>query len=103
MTANRAFRGVWRNLYIAEQVFSIQAEYRSYFSSIDHRFGYAIFAGLGDGAKNFFKDYQSSIKAFYGVGFRQQLIPKYRLDTRMDFGLTSKGDFGFFVGTGVAF
>ncbi|MEH6308444.1 BamA/TamA family outer membrane protein [Olivibacter sp. CPCC 100613] len=103
MTADRAFRGVWRHLYIAEQVFAVQAEYRSYFSSVDHRFGYAIFAGLGDGAKNFFKDYQSSIKAFYGVGFRQQLIPKYRLDTRMDFGLTSKGDFGFFVGTGVAF
>uniref|UniRef100_F4C746 Surface antigen (D15) n=1 Tax=Sphingobacterium sp. (strain 21) TaxID=743722 RepID=F4C746_SPHS2 len=103
ITADRAFRGVWRNLYIAEQVFSVQAEYRSYFSSADRRFGYAIFAGLGDGAKNFFKDYKASIKAFYGVGFRQQLIPRYRLYTRVDFGLTSKGDFGAFAGTGVAF
>lgn len=103
ITAERAFRGVWRNLYIAEQVWSVQAEYRSYFSNIDHRFGYAVFAGLGDGARNFFKDYQASLKAFYGVGLRQQLIPKYRLDSRVDVGLTNKGDFGFFVGTGVAF
>jgi len=103
MTADRAFRGVWRNLYIAEQVYSVQAEYRSYFSEVDPRFGYAVFAGLGDDAKNFFKDYKASMKAFYGVGFRQQLVPKFRLDTRVDFGLTSKGDFGIFVGTGVAF
>ncbi|MFC6100715.1 BamA/TamA family outer membrane protein [Olivibacter domesticus] len=103
MTADKAFRGVWRNLYIADQVYSVQAEYRSYFSEVDPRFGYAVFAGLGDDAKNFFKDYAASIKAFYGVGFRQQLVPKFRLDSRVDFGLTSKGDFGIFVGTGVAF
>lgn len=103
ITADRAFRGVWRNLYIADQVYSVQAEFRSYFSEVDPRFGYAVFAGLGDGAKNFFKDYKASMKAFYGVGFRQQLVPKLRLDTRIDFGLTSKGDFGVFVGTGIAF
>jgi len=103
ITADRAFRGVWRNLYIANQVYSVQAEFRSYFSEVDRRFGYAVFAGLGDGAENFFKNYQTSIKTFYGAGYRQQLIPKFRLDTRVDFGLTNKGDFGVFVGTGVAF
>jgi hypothetical protein len=102
-TADRAFRGVYRNLYIDKQVMFVQAEFRSLFTAADPRYGYAIFAGAADGTGDFFKAYTPDIKAVYGLGLRQQLFPKNNLLLRVDLAWTSKGDFGVFAGMGVPF
>ncbi|MCW3463015.1 hypothetical protein [Chitinophaga nivalis] len=102
-TADKALRGIYRNLYIDRQVAFAQVEYRSRFNVADPRFGYTIFAGAADGAADFLHDYQSDIKAVYGLGFRQQLYPKNHLLLRMDAAWTSKGDFGFFASLGASF
>lgn len=103
ITADRTLRGVWRNLYIDKQVWSLQTEFRSFIAPGDTRWGYVVFAGLADGAQNLFRDYHPDIKAVFGAGWRQQVIPKQRLDTRLDFAFTSKGDFGISGGIGIAF
>ncbi|WP_212003775.1 BamA/TamA family outer membrane protein [Chitinophaga sp. HK235] len=102
-TGDKAFRGIYRNLYLDKQVAFVQAEYRSRFSVADPRFGYAIFAGAADGAADYFHEYKPDIKLVYGLGFRQQLYPKNHLLLRMDAAWTSKGDFGFFAGLGTSF
>lgn len=102
-TADKALRGIYRNLYIDNQVAFAQVEFRSRFSAGDPRFGYAIFAGAADGANNFFRGYQPDIKAVYGLGIRQQVYPKNHLLLRMDAAWTSKGDFGIFAGLGTSF
>ncbi|MET0243971.1 MAG: BamA/TamA family outer membrane protein [Flavitalea sp.] len=101
--SDRIMRGVFRNLYIYPQVAMAQAEYRSTIIPNDNRYGYVLFAGAGDGATDFFKNYQSDIKFVYGAGYRHQLLPKMRVDMRIDAAFTSKGDFGIFAGAGVAF
>nr|WP_295868322.1 BamA/TamA family outer membrane protein [uncultured Chitinophaga sp.] len=102
-TADKAFRGIYRNLYLDNQVAFLQAEYRSNFSAADPRYGYVIFAGAADGATDFFNGYKADIKAVYGLGFRQQLYPKHQLSLRLDAAWTSKGDFGIFAGLGTSF
>ncbi|WPR76556.1 BamA/TamA family outer membrane protein [Algoriphagus sp. NG3] len=103
ITSDRLLRGMWRNLYIDRQSAYVQTEYRSYFSPSDTRFGYVLFLGAGDVADSFLKDWQPDIKLVYGAGYRQQLVPKLRLDFRIDFAISNEGDFGVFGGVGVAF
>lgn len=103
LSSDRLLRGVWRNLFIDEQIAFAQAEFRSFFSPADTRYGYSLFAGLGDATPNFFNGYDAAPKFVYGAGFRQQLIPELRLDSRLDFALTNEGNFGVFFGIGVAF
>ncbi len=102
-TSDLALRGIYRNLYIDNQVAFVQAEYRSYFRDTDPRFGYALFAGAADGATDFFKGYHSGIKGVYGLGLRQQLYPQNSLLLRLDFAMTPEGVFGCYAGLGVAF
>ncbi len=102
-TGDRTFRGIWRNLYIDQQIVALQAEFRSVFSKADPRFGYAIFAGIADGANDFFRNYTTDVKVVYGLGFRTQVLPKKRMYARLDYAMTSKGDYGVFGGIGVSF
>jgi len=102
-TAERAFRGVYRNLYIDKQILFLQTEFRSLFTRADPRYGYVIFAGAADGAGDFFKGYKPDIKMLYGLGLRQQLFPKHRLLLRIDLAWTNKGDFGVFGAIGTSF
>lgn len=102
-TADRMLRGMWRNLYIDRQMAFLQTEYRSNFSPSDTRFGYVLFFGAGDATDSFLKDWQPDIKLVYGAGYRQQLVPKLRLDFRIDLSISNEGDFGIFGGAGVAF
>jgi len=103
MTGDRALRGMWRNLYINQQIMSVQGEFRSFFSPESTRYGYVVFAGAADGAANFFKNYSPDIKIVYGAGLRMQLFPKQRLDLRVDGAFDSKGDVGIYSGIGVSF
>ena len=102
-TGDRAFRGIWRNLYIDQQIVALQAEFRSVFSKADPRFGYVIFAGVADGANDFFRNYTADVKVAYGLGLRTQVLPKTRMYARLDYAMTSKGDYGVFGGIGVSF
>lgn len=103
LSADRILRGVWRNLYIDRQALAVQAELRSNFSNIDPRYGYVLFAGAGDVAPDFFKGYTPDIIGVFGVGYRQQVIPKLKLQSRIDFSYTTKGNFGVFGGLGLSF
>ncbi|MDR7130500.1 WD40 repeat protein [Algoriphagus sp. 4150] len=103
ITSDKLLRGVFRNLYIDRQSAYIQSEFRSYFSPSDTRFGYVLFIGAGDVADSFLKDWQPDIKLVYGAGYRQQLVPKLRLDFRIDFAISNEGDLGISGGAGVTF
>lgn len=103
ITGDRVLRGVWRNLYIDKQAAAVQAEFRSFIARGDSRYGYVVFAGLADSAEDFFKGYKPDIKFVYGAGWRQQLVPKLRLDLRIDVAFTNKGNVGVSGGAGVAF
>lgn len=103
LSADRILRGVWRNLYIDKQAFAIHGELRSDFNNIDPRFGYVLFAGVGDVADNFFKGYDPKLIGVFGLGVRQQIIPKLKLQSRIDCSVNTRGDIGVFGGVGVAF
>lgn len=103
LSADRILRGVWRNLYIDRQAVAIQGELRSNFSNIDPRYGYVLFAGAGDVADNFFKDYDPKVIGVFGLGFRQQVIPKLKLQSRIDCSITTRGNIGVFGGVGLTF
>lgn len=103
LSADRILRGIWRNLYIDRQAVAVQTELRSNFSTIDPRYGYVVFAGAGDVAPHFFKGYRPDIIGVFGVGYRQQVIPKLRLQSRIDVSYTTKGNFGIFGGLGLSF
>ncbi|MFC3196506.1 BamA/TamA family outer membrane protein [Parapedobacter deserti] len=103
LSADRLLRGIWRNLYIDKQAVALQGELRSNFSNVDPRYGYVVFAGAGDVAPNFFEDYQPGITGVFGVGFRQQVIPKLKLQSRIDLSVTTKGNVGVFGGVGLTF
>ncbi|QNL48069.1 BamA/TamA family outer membrane protein [Olivibacter sp. SDN3] len=103
LSADRILRGVWRNLYIDKQAVALQTELRSNFSNIDPRYGYVLFAGAGDVAPNLFKGYNPDITGVFGVGLRQQVTPKLKLQSSVDFSVTTKGDIGIFGGMGLTF
>lgn len=103
LSGDRILRGVWRNLYIDRQAIAVQAELRSNFSNIDPRYGYVVFAGAGDVAPDFFKGYNPGVIGVFGVGYRQQAIPKLKLQSRIDVSYTTKGHVGIFGGLGLSF
>jgi len=103
LSADRILRGVWRNLYIDRQAIALQGELRSNFSNVDPRYGYVVFAGAGDVAPDFFGGYDPDIIGVFGVGLRQQVIPKLGLQSRIDFSVTTKGNIGVFGGVGLTF
>jgi|GEM_PF-1113139 Outer membrane protein len=103
LSADRLLRGIWRNLYIDRQAIALQGELRSNFSNVDPRYGYVVFAGAGDVAPSFFEDYKPGITGVFGVGFRQQVIPKLKLQSRIDLSVTTKGNVGIFGGIGLTF
>lgn len=104
LSGDRLLRGQWKNLYIDQQMAMLQAEYRGLFHPADARWAYSVFMGIGDVSPDFFGgDYRFRPKTVFGLGFRQQLFPKQPLYSRFDFALTGKGQFGVFVGAGVAF
>lgn len=103
LSADRLLRGIWRNLYIDRQAIALQGELRSNFSNVDPRYGYVVFAGAGDVAPNFFEDYKPGITGVFGVGFRQQVVPKLKLQSRIDLSVTTKGNVGVFGGIGLTF
>ncbi|UCJ09744.1 BamA/TamA family outer membrane protein [Chitinophaga pendula] len=102
-TSDRTLRGLWRNLYVDNQIITVQAELRGFFSQADPRIGYSVFAGAGDGSRNFFRIYSPDIKFGYGAGLRIQIVPKIKMYARVDYCFTSQGDQGFFGGIGTAF
>ncbi|WP_169719491.1 WD40 repeat domain-containing protein [Olivibacter sitiensis] len=103
LSADRILRGVWRNLYIDRQAIAVQGELRSNFSDIDPRYGYVLFAGAGDVAPSFFKNYTPRIVGVFGTGYRQQIIPKLKLQSRVDLSFTTRGDLGISGGIGLTF
>ncbi|MFT2007513.1 BamA/TamA family outer membrane protein [Pontibacter sp. 13R65] len=100
---DRLIRGAWRNLYLEKQSIMLQTELRSDFSRADPRYGYVVFAGIGDVAANFFRSYNPEIIGVGGVGLRQQLVPKLKLQSRLDFSYSTRGDWGILGGIGVSF
>jgi outer membrane protein assembly factor BamA len=103
ISADHVLRGLWRNQYIDRQSLSAETEFRGDFSKVDKRFGYLLFAGAGDVAENFFRDYNPKVTGVFGAGFRQQLMPKSNLQSHLEVSFTTRGDVGVFGGVGLAF
>ncbi|QZT38222.1 outer membrane protein assembly factor [Halosquirtibacter xylanolyticus] len=85
----KALRGIEHPFrYIDEKVWFTRAEYRRMFKN---RFGYAVFAGLGNefgsNDNRAFKD----IKVVYGAGLRFKILPEDNLNFRADVGFGPHG------------
>ncbi len=97
----RRFRGVSRPYkYIDNNSVYFQAAYRS---MLIWRFGYELFTGLG----NVFSQWDSSVienvHLMGGVGLRIRVLDNEKLNFRIDYGMTNRGDSGVFFTLGEAF
>ena len=98
--ANR-MRGYFKGRYRDKFYSMVQLEYRQYFW---RRFGFVVFAGLGDVAPELpkfqpFKDVKYSL----GFGLRFLFNKKQKVNLRMDIGFGSDGDRGIYFGIEEAF
>lgn len=88
------------SLYRDLQMFFSQVEYRRH---IWWRFGLVAFAGLGDVSNQWSEFDLSRIKYVGGLGYRFQVLPKDKLNLRIDFGMSQNGQTGLYIGMQEAF
>jgi hypothetical protein len=88
------------SLYRDRQMFFSQLEYRRH---IWWRFGLVAFAGFGDVSNQWSGFDTSTLKYVGGLGYRFQVLPKDKLNLRIDFGVSQNGQTGFYVGMQEAF
>lgn len=93
-------RGYYSGRYRDKQLLAMQAEWRM---QVYKRFGVVGFGGAGDVASApmgyDFKD----MKYAWGGGIRFALHKNEKLNLRLDYGFTNKGDKGFYLQLGEAF
>ncbi|MDB2384944.1 outer membrane protein assembly factor [Polaribacter sp.] len=77
-------RGYIEGRYIEENMIAAQAEYRKTFK--DSRFGFVVFAGMGDVFNKSKQLKLTELKPNYGAGLRFMLDKKERLNIRFDYG-----------------
>ena len=80
-------------------VWMARGEYRQ---PIWWRLGAAVFAGAGRAASDFHDPF-SHLTGSVGAGLRFRLLPHDPLNVRMDYGVSSLGDSGFFISLKEAF
>lgn len=91
----KRLRGIHANRYIDRHLFFTQLEYRR---DLPLFFGIAAFAGTGL-VYDTFSDYNLQNLVFnYGLGLRINLIPEENVNFRIDVGMGSNGENGFYVG-----
>lgn len=88
------------SLYRDRHLIYGQVEYRR---PLFWRFGFTVFAGLGQVANRMGDFSASAIKYIVGMGGRFAAIPKKKLNARLDIGLGPDGQTGIYVGISEAF
>jgi outer membrane protein assembly factor BamA len=81
---DRIMRGYIEGRFIEENMLAAQVEYRKTFK--DSRFGYTVFAGLGDVFNKSNQLKLNELKPNFGAGLRFMLDKKERLNIRFDYG-----------------
>jgi hypothetical protein len=80
---DKLMRGYYRGRYRDKVLYAAQVEYRWQFYK---RFGMVVFGGLGDVSPEFTSFDFSEVKPSYGLGLRYMILPKRRVNIRLDFG-----------------
>ncbi len=80
---DKLMRGYYRGRYRDKVLYAAQAEYRWQFY---RRFGLVVFGGLGDVSEEFNSFDFSDVKPSYGFGLRYMILPKRKVNLRLDFG-----------------
>jgi hypothetical protein len=80
---DKLMRGYYRGRYRDKVLYAAQAEYRWQFY---RRFGLVVFGGLGDVSEEFNRFDFSDVKPSYGFGLRYMILPKRKVNLRLDFG-----------------
>ncbi|OJJ14033.1 hypothetical protein BKI52_44410 [marine bacterium AO1-C] len=93
-------RGYVRGRYREKHHLAMQAEYRF---PVWRKFGMAVFGGLGDVHNKVMNFNSTDLKGSYGVGLRFSILPKDRVNLRLDYGRGSDGSSGIYLGIGEAF
>ncbi len=91
---NSIMRGYYTGRFRDKMMSAVQVEYRF---PIWWRFGGVAFAGLGEVA-NRFSDYKlSTLKYSLGTGVRFMILPKEKLNIRVDVAWGNNGSFNYYV------
>jgi len=99
MGGDKLMRGYYRGRYRDKVLYAAQAEYRWQFYK---RFGLVVFGGLGDVSPEFHSFDFSEIKPSYGFGLRYMILPKRKVNIRLDFGF-GKDTNGIYINITEAF
>jgi outer membrane protein assembly factor BamA len=93
-------RGYFKGRYRDRFYGAIQMEYRQYFW---RRFGFVVFAGLGDVADSLIKINTKTVKYSLGFGLRYLFNKEEKVNLRMDVGFGKDGNHGVYFGIEEAF
>ena len=93
-------RGFYQGRYRDNSMYSIIGEYRI---PIYNRFSVCTFAGLGDVYTKINEVNASSIKYSFGGGVRYSIVPKDKLNIRVDYGYSSHYNRGLYFTIGECF
>ncbi|MBS0000390.1 MAG: BamA/TamA family outer membrane protein [Cyclobacteriaceae bacterium] len=80
---DKMMRGYYRGRYRDKVLYAFQAEYRWQFYK---RFGVVFFGGLGDVSEEFHTFDFSEVKPSCGIGLRYMILPKRKVNLRLDIG-----------------
>jgi outer membrane protein assembly factor BamA len=93
-------RGYFEGRYRDNDYMTLQLEYRQYFW---WRFGFVVFAGLGDVAPELTKFSLNDFKFSYGLGLRFLFNKDEKVNLRVDLGFGNDGNSGIYFGIEEAF
>ena len=93
-------RGYFKGRYRDRFYGAFQMEYRQYFWK---RFGFVVFAGVGDVAASLIKINTNTMKYSVGAGLRFLFNKEEKVNLRMDIGFGSDGNRGVYFGIEEAF
>ena len=93
-------RGFYRGRYRDDKMTSFIGEYRI---PVYKRFGVCLFGGLGCVYKETKNINVKSIKSSYGAGLRLSILPKEKLNIRIDYGFANPENKGLYFTVGECF
>ena len=93
-------RGYFEGRYRDKNYMTLQLEYRQYFW---WKFGFVVFAGVGDVAPELTKFTLKDLKYSYGLGLRFLFNKEEKVNLRVDLGFGIDGNSGIYFGIEAAF
>jgi hypothetical protein len=93
-------RGLYQGRFRDDNMTTLIGEYRIH---LYKRFSTCIFGGIGDVYKKLKDVTANSFKHAYGAGFRVAILPKEKLNIRIDYGFSDKHNKGLYFTVGECF